>query len=326
MKKILFSLVLVTILLLVFVNIQKKDVIVVYTSMEQHRNDALQEQLDEIFPQYNVVVKYVSTGKVAAKINVEKQSTEADIVVGLDTAFMKKILTSVADIPQAPDVEYLDGLTLADNSNQFITWERDAGSFIINEDVLNEHNLPIPTTYDDLLNPQYKNLIAMPNPKTSGTGYFFYKALVNDRGEEEALAYFDKLNENIKLFTESGSAPLKLLIQGEIGIAMGLTFVAVTEMNKGFPFKIIFPETGSPYFFTGTAIVKGRETNEKILQVFDYIVNDFFKYDKEHFVPEAIYENQINRIENYPSNVVYADMTGIDSLEEKERLLSLWKY
>ena len=169
----------------------------------------------------------------------------------------------------------------------------------------------------------------MPDPKSSGTGYFFYKSWVNSWGEEAALEYVDKLYPNIKQFTESGSGPIKLLKQGEIAIGLGLTFQAVSERNDGQPFEIIFPEEGSPYSLTGSAIVKGHEDKKGVSEVFDYIANDFLKYDKENFSPETIYEGQTHTIENYPKineDYNYADMTGIQVYKEKERLLSIWKY
>jgi len=61
-------------------------------------------------------------------------------------------------------------------------------------------------------------------------------------------------------------------------------------------------------------------------EVFDYIANVFLKYDKEYFCPETVYEGQMNYIENYPDDIPYADMTGIQDYEAKERLLSIWKY
>ena len=60
--------------------------------------------------------------------------------------------------------------------------------------------------------------------------------------------------------------------------------------------------------------------------MYDFIVNEFLVYDKENFSPDTIYEGQKNLIPNYPENIQYADMTGIDSNTEKERLLALWKY
>ena len=47
-------------------------------------------------------------------------------------------------------------------------------------------------------------------------------------------------------------------------------------------------------------------------KLYDFIVNEFLVYDKENFSPEQIYEGQINEIENYPQNIVYADKNGTE--------------
>ena len=104
------------------------------------------------------------------------------------------------------------------------------------------------------------------------------------------------------------------------------TLSKYSEINDGQPFEVIFPETGSPYSLTGTAMIDGREKNSDIVEVYEFIINEFLVYDKENFSPENIYEGQKNNIENYPEGIVYADMTGIQEIKEKERLLELWKY
>ncbi|MEG0327260.1 MAG: extracellular solute-binding protein [Erysipelothrix sp.] len=326
MKKTFIILMILSLVLLGFVSNKDQQTIIVYSSAEQFRNEELQKQLNEKFPELSVRVMYTPTAKAAAKIFVEKENTDADIILALETSYMNKIKDALAPIDGLSRIDYVDEFKPEVVDNQYVIWERQAGSFIINEDVLKKHNLPTPTSYEELLDPMYKDLIAMPDPNSSGTGYFFYKNLVNTMGEEEALAYFDKLSLNVKQFSESGSGPIKLLKQGEVGIGLALTFQAMNEINKGMPLSIVFPEEGSPYSMTGTGIVKGRETNEDVMRVFDFIINDFIKYDKEHFSPEQIMNNQINSIKDYPTGFKYADMQGIDSIKEKERLLKLWKY
>lgn len=324
MKKVMICLVLVTLLLGWNVSSENEEAIIIYSSAEQFRNDEMQKQLNEKFPELNIYVMYMPTAKAAAKIAAEGRDTDADIVVGLESAYMEKIEENLEDISDLSRLEYLDDAKAT--SNKYVVWERQAGSIIVNNTVLKKHNLPVPKTYEDLLNPIYKNMIAMPDPKSSGTGYFFYKNLVNVMGEEKALEYIDKLAFNVKQFTESGSGPVKLLIQQEVAIGLGLTFQAVSEKNEGNDFSIIQPEYGSPYSLTGTGLVKGRKENEDILKVFDFLINDFLIYDKEYFSPEKILKQQENRIPDYPKDIVYADMTGIEDMQEKERLLSLWKY
>lgn len=313
-------------LLVVDVSKAEQDTMIIYSSMEQYRGEELQRQLDEHFPDQTIKVMYVSTAKAAAKLKVEKTGSDADIVVGLDTAYMEKIKANLADLHGIREEPYLPQFSLAANDYAYITWEKQAGSFIINDTVLEKYDLPVPQSYEDLLDPVYKGLIAMPDPKTSGTGYFFYKGLVNVWGEQQTLAYFDRLSANVKTFTESGSGPIKLLKQGEIAIGLGLTFQAVEEINGGSPFSIITPSYGSPYSLTGTAMIKGREDDADVQAVFSYIIHEFFHYDKAYFSPEQILQGQKNMLANYPQNIEYADMEGISDIHEKERLLNLWKY
>ena len=300
--------------------------IVICSSLEQYRNDALQEQLNERFPEYNIIVMYMSTGKAASKIYAEGSNTEVDILAGLETGYLNKIRHTLANISGKSRIPYTTGVTPADNGNLWVTWERQAGAIIVNREILDKYGLETPATYEDLLRPEYKGLIAMPDPKSSGTGYFFYKNWVNQWGDEGALAYVDKLHGNLKQFTESGSGPIKLLKQGEIAIGLALTFQAVSEINNGQPFEIIYPPAGSPYSLTGTAIIDGHQKKAGVEEVYDFIIHDFLMYDKEYFSPEIIYEGQRIVLENYPENILYADMTGIQDDQEKERLLALWKY
>ena len=326
MKKILIALLALTLFFTGFAVIGEKESIVICSSAEQFRNDEMQEQLNEKFPDKNIIVTYMSTGKAATKVYSEGSSTEIDILVGLETGYMNKISHNLADVSGASKIDYVDGLTVEDNHNLWVTWERQAGAIIVNKTVLEKYGLETPTSYADLLDEQYKGLVAMPDPKSSGTGYFFYKHWVNVWGEEETLSYVDKLYGNLKQFTESGSGPIKMLKQGEVAVGLALTFQAVNEINDGWPFEIIYPDTGSPWSLTGTSIVKGHQDKKGVQEVFDFIVNDFFVYDKENYAPETLFVGQKNSIKNYPQNIVYADMTGIQDDKIKEQLLKLWKY
>ena len=292
--------------------------------IQTKRADELQKQLNEQFPELDVYVMYVSTAKAAAKISIEGTGSDADIVVNLENAYMLKVEEHMADVGQYSNLEYEDDMVV--ESGKYLIWDRQAGSIIVNKTILEKENLPMPETYEDLLDPMYKNLIAMPDPKSSGTGYFFLRNLVNVMGESEAFKYIDELAKNVKQFTESGSGPVKLLIQGEVAIGLGLTFQAVNEMNNGNDFVIIEPEYGSPYSLTSVSMLEGRQSNPDIVRVFEFIANDYMVYDKMYGSPEKVLKVQENGIENYPDNIKYADMRGIDEIEEKERLLAKWKY
>ena len=310
-------------ILLITTGCSKKDgQVVIYTSMEENRNKALKEQLAERFPDKDIIVQYLSTGNSAAKIKNEGTNVEADIVLDLETAHMANLEENFADLSSFDTSIYLDGVN---KSNRYLTWTKYTMALIIDKNYFDKHNLSVPKTYDDLLKSEYRNLIAIPDPKTSGTGYALYLNVVNIMGEDNAIEYFKKLKNNLREFTTSGSGPTNLLKQGEIAIAMGMTSQGVEAINEGYNFKIVSLKTGAPYNTTSFGIIKGRENKENVREVFEWLMNDFGKYDKEYFLPDKILKNQEVKVKNYPTNLKDAKMDGIDSVSVKQDLISKWE-
>lgn len=298
-----------------------KENVIIYTSMEEERNQELKKQLKDKFPEMNIVVQYMATGNSAAKIKNEGTNIEADIILDLETAHMVKLKDNMADLSSFDSSMFLDGVN---SSNHYFTWVKYTMNLIIDNKYFKEHNLEIPKTYEDLLKPEYKNLIAMPDPKTSGTGYAFFLNVVNEMGEEKAIEYFKKLKQNMREFSTSGSGPTNLLKQGEVAIAMGMTNQGVEAINSGYDFQIIELETGSPYNTTSFGIIKGREKKENVRKVFEWILSDFSYYDKEHFMPDTILKDQKVKVKNYPDHLTYANMKGVESMNTKDHLTEIW--
>jgi len=324
MKKTLIACLLTALMLLLGGCAEKKERVVIYTSMEDYRISWLDQRLKEEFPDYDVIVEYLSTGNHAARLLAEGEMSECDITHNLEYGYLMKLEAAdlLADLSGYDLSAYTQDAVV---SSAFIPQERNGGCIIVNTQVLEQRGLSEPKGYMDLLNPQYRGLISMPNPKASGTGYMFFKSLINAWGEEAALAYFDRLTENILQYTSSGSGPLNAVLQGEAAIGLGMTAPTVTQINAGHPLRILYFEEGSPYSLYGQGIVSGKEGSSAVRHVFDFLVNEFTPENCEMFFPEPIYRDRVYATKNYPQDIVYADMSG-DSLQEKERLLELWKY
>lgn len=298
-----------------------KDSVVIYSCMEEYRNQELKKQLKEKFPDLNVVVQYMPTGNSSAKIKTEGTNVEADIILDLETAYAAQLEDNFADLSNFDSSIFLDD---AIQSKNYFPWVKYTMCLIIDKDYFNEHNLETPKTYEDLLKPEYKDLIAMPDPKTSGTGYAFFLNAVNVMGEENAIQYFKSLKNNLREFTTSGSGPTNLLKQGEIAIAMGMTAQGANAITEGYNFEIISLETGAPYNTTSFGIIKGRETDENVKKVFEWLSTEFIRYDKENYMPDVILKDQKSNVPNYPTDLADADMNKIDDTETKNYLTEKW--
>ena len=315
-------LLLLIVLTLSFTACTNSNDIIIYSSMEEERNQDLSQKIKKKFPDLNIVVQHVGTGNSAAKIKNEGSSIEADIIIDLETSHIDSLKDNFADISNFDTSTYLEGVN---TSNKYITWTKYSVGMIIDNKYFEKNNLTIPKSYEDLLNPEYKDLIAMPDPTSSGSGYAFLLNVVNLKGEDGAIEYFKKLSNNIREYTTSGSGPTNLLKQGEIAIALGMFSQGASAITEGYDFSIIQLDTGCPYNTTSVGIINGREENEDVKKVFQWLITDFSKYDKEVYLPAVLFKDQTIKIQNYPNNVIDANMNGIEDAKLKETLSRRWE-
>lgn len=305
---------------------KSKKKINIYSSAEDYRNENARKMLTEKFPEYEINLVDIDTGSLAAKVGAEGKDSDIDIIMELETTYLEKCKDSLATLDDVDFSVFEEQYVPADK--KYTPWLLMSGAVIINKKTLEEKGAAVPTSYDDLLKPEYKGLISMPSPKSSGTGYIFLLNLVNERGEDAAFEYFDKLADNMSGagFTTSGSGPVKALVQGEAAIGLGMTFQAAEEIGKGTDLTIMFFEEGAPYTTYSSAVIAGKEKDEDVMKVFKYIVSDVSPEDKKLYNPEKIFKNQESTMKNFPENVPYGNMDGIRDIAKKEALLDKWTH
>lgn len=303
---------------------EAKETVVIYSSAEDYSIEYLTQRLNEEFPEYNIIIEYLSTGNHAAKLLAEKTATECDVIHDLEYGYLAQLEENqvLADLSSYNYDIYVEDTV---ESDRYIVECRNGGAVIVNTDVLAQKGIPEPTSYQDLLKPEYKNLVSMPNPKSSGTGYMFLKSLVNAWGEEKAFEYFDSLTPNVLQYTSSGSGPVNALVQGEVAVGLGMTAQAVIQINEGTPLKVLYFEEGAPFSLYGQAMVNGKETRESVKRVFDFMINTYSYENNEKFLPEKIFKDKDYTLDNYPENIKYSDMKN-NTISEKQRLLEKWEH
>lgn len=304
---------------------KSKKTINIYSSAEDYRNENARKMLKEKFTEYEINLVDIDTGSLAAKLAAEGKDSDIDIIMELETTYLEKNKDSLASLDDVDFSVFEDEYVPADK--KYTPWLLMSGAVIVNKKVLEDKGAAVPTSYDDLIKPEYKGLISMPNPKSSGTGYIFLLNLVNERGEDAAFEYFDKLAENMsgQGFTTSGSGPVKALMQGEAGIGLGMTFQAAQEIENGTDLTIMFFDEGAPYTTYSSAVIASKDSKE-VMEVFKYIVSDVSPEDKKLYNPEKIFKDQESTMKNFPDSVPYGNMEGIRDIVKKEALLDKWKY
>lgn len=308
--------------------------IVIFTSLEDYRIARLESELKNEFPKKSIVVQYLDTGTLVSRLRSEGTSSDCDIFYDLEAANAEALLrnnpTLFTDLSSYNTSNYLDEvLTYQSRHHQFHIFDKEAGSIILNTKVLKDKGLAEPMNFNDLLDAKYKGLIEMPNPKISGTGYYWFNGLASTWGEDKAISYFDSLSSNVKEFTTSGSGPVKALDRGEVAIGLGMTFQAALYANKNSDLKITYFEEGSPFTLYTQGIINGKEKKNGVKEVYDYLFDTFTPLDKALFCPETIYKPDFqpaSQIPNYPANVKYMNMKGLFDPDYKTALLDKWTH
>lgn len=313
-------------------NNSSSDRVIIYTAAEDERIAYLQTELDAKFPETEIVIQSLGTGQLLSKLQAEGQNTDCDIFYDLEVVNAEIILSSnpdlFADLSEY-DFSIYDSSVLdyTNRHHKYAVNGKTAGAFLINTKLLEEKGLPIPTSYEDMLKPDYKNLISMPSPKSSGTGYSYYNGMVTLLGEEAGMEYFAKLNPNVKEYTTSGSAPAKAAVRGDVAIAYGLLWQCVNYANENEGMVVLVPEQGLSFGLFTMGMISGHETKGNVKAVFDYLYYELNKPQCAKFNPDKIYADMpVAQIENYPTSYMEITMNGLFDFQYKQNLLDQWQY
>lgn len=320
----LITIITIIVIILMIINNKKssENRVVIYSAAESEVNKAMLKELKKKFPKYEIIMEFMSSGNLATKIAAEKTNTTIDIAYDLEYGSIGLISNYLEDLEYSKDKYKNEFIT---NSEKFVPVALSSNAIIIDKNQLNKKGISIPQSYEDLLKPEYKNLIAMPNPAVSGTGYIFLKSLVNSYGEEKTFEYFDNLSKNVLEYTSSGLVPVSMLERGEIAIAMGPTSVAARSLTNGYDFEITWFEEGAPYTYYVMSVIKDRLKKPAVKEVYEYIESELNEKVNKECAIESVYKETNYKIPNYPENISFADMSNYTSIE-KEQLLDKWKY
>lgn len=202
--------------------------------------------------------------------------------------------------------------------------------FVINEEVLREQGLETPTSWRDLTDPQYRGLIAMPDPNSSGTAYTIIATLVQIFGEEEAFEILADLHQNIAQYTSSGSAPGQLAGRGEVAIAIQFLHDGVKFANQGFPLITLAPEEGTGYEIGGISLIAGAPNRDAAIAFIEWALTpeaqmiaasqgDSFQIQSNRNTPVPELAPDLDAI-----NLIDYDFDRFGTPEVREALVGRW--
>lgn len=306
----------------------QKTKLTVYTALENDQLDPFKKAFEADNPTIEIAWVRDSTGVVAAKLMAEKDNPRADIIWGLAASNVGLMASMGMLEPYTPaGAAALNPMFLSGKSPQ--TWVgMDAYLSLVcfNTAEGKKANKPVPTSWADLIKPEYKNSIVMPNPASSGTGYLTIAAWLQIMGEEAGWKYMDALHQNIAQYIHSGSAPCVQAAKGERLIGIGLDTRGASEKTKGAPLELVIPKEGLGWELEVTAIVKGTKYLEAAKKLADWAATKKANELYAKTYPIVAYPGVANTPPNYPPNLekvmVKNDVEWM--AKNRDRILAEW--
>lgn len=248
----------------------------VYTALEADLLPIYKKSFEEKFPGTNIRWVRDSTGIITAKLLAEKNNPQADVVLGTAaTSLLLLQSEGMLDAYAPKGMDKIDARFLpASTPPAWVGTNAWAAALCVNTVEMEKRKLAIPTSWADLTKPEYKGLVVMPNPASSGTGFLDVSSWLQMWGDEKGWAFMDALDKNIALYTHSGSKPCSLAASGEFPIGVSFAFRAARLINQGAPLKAVAPSEGVGWDMEASAIMKGNKNPEGAKQLLDWAVSD----------------------------------------------------
>ena len=294
-----------------------EDQVIIYSNADDEAVEAMKNALDSNGYEGQYMFQTFGTSELGGKLLAEGKDIEADLVT---------MSTFYTESAQEQNSMFLDLDFDADTIDEFPAYcapiTSQEGTIIVNTEMLEEHDLPMPESLKDLADPVYKGYVSVTDIASSSTAWLLIQALVSEYGQDGAKEVLTGIYENAGDHIEdSGSAPLKKVRAGEVAVGFGLRQQAVADKEDGLPIDFVDPAEGNFSLTESVAVVdKGDKTNEKAMKMAQCIIENG-REELQSYYPNALYNGEETDAANQSANPkVFPEKLKVDLLEKHQQL------
>ncbi len=235
--------------------------------------EGMKAEFEAAHPEITVNFVRMSSGESLTRLRNEKDNPQFDIWWGgpIDSfiAAKEEGLLEAYDSPNLGNIK--DPNLMRDPDNQWAGIYVGSLGFATNQNFLNDNpGLAAPTSWDDLLKPEYKGQLMVAHPSSSGTSYTALCTVLQMKGEDAGWQFLRDYAGQVNQFTKSGSAPARFVGQGEAAVGIVFSHDIVAQIQDGAPLVLTFPAEGTGYEIGGMGIIKGAAHLDAAQKWFDW--------------------------------------------------------
>ncbi|MDR1827625.1 MAG: ABC transporter substrate-binding protein [Methylobacteriaceae bacterium] len=307
------------------VQAQAQDQLNAYAIMPEKFSSLL---VDAFTQKTGIKVNFVrlASGEALAKLIAEKNNPQVDVLLGGPADTYEAGIKEGVFAPYDGDAS---GIPSQYRSPQNLWFGVGLNPliFMTNEDFISNNKIHAPESWQDLLDPVYKNGLQMADARTSGTATERIFALVKLYGEDGAFDYQKKLNANVQLYTKSGQGGALPIATGQAASGIFYLVDALDILNQGYPVVITYPQEGTTYGIECVGMINGGKNAEAAKKFMDWATSvDFANVMVEkqiNFVPlhkDVKFDNPVLDI----SNVKFLEADAAWKGQKRKEYVDRW--
>ena len=257
------------------------------------------------------------------QIITEKDSSEVDIILGLDNTLSAEAISESLFIDYEPkNLKFVQKELIFDKTNHLNPVYYCNLAFIYNSDAIEEP----PETFGEMQDGKFKNMIVIPNPETSSFGRSMLLWSVSAFGENGYGHFWRSVKENIFTVAEDYDDAYNTFLAAEAPLLFGFSTIPVynSQINKTTKYRSTIPQEGGYNLIHGVGITRSTKNQRLAEQFVEFLLTEDF----QSLIPKETWMFPVNKKVELPYNFKLIpkpkkDLTGeLSSRVVKKRLKS----
>lgn len=245
--------------------------VMIYSSMQEAQLQAVEEAFEKAYPGIDLEYYFASGGKVLTKMTTEAQGGQiaADVVwLGDPVDYEGFKANGWLEKYSSPEENHI-AKAYIDSEGYYTAGRLVTMGIAWNTTMVKDSEAP--KTWNELLDPKWKNQIIMTDPdQASTTKYWMVSMMQSDKYGEK---FFKALHDNGTKLESGTTATHNRVADGSYKIGICLDYVSANLIAQGSPINFHFTTSDVCTMTSPVALIKGSANQENGKHLIDFLLS-----------------------------------------------------
>lgn len=267
-----------------------ENTITVYTALPSDIVGSYLAVFEEENPGVTIQLVNEVTLDLVDRLMAEQEDPQADVVWGLAVSSMLTLEWNYLLTMYAPNgVERIDPIFIdGKQPPQWVGISARSIVLCVNQAELRKRQLPLPASWQDLINPVYRGNLLILSPGQTSVGYLLISTVLQLYGDTAGWEYLAALHENVEgVYANNARGVCEKVLSGEYPI--GLTYDYRAYFPDDAVMTVIFPKEGAGWDLEVNGLVRKEHIKDGAKLFMDWAIGDsaMKQYAKDRMITAA---------------------------------------